>query len=728
MSRMDQLKGWLQKRHLLQIAETVGLEPARIDFHPNGDMEFVPDWEHPDGVMYPCQYPPEIGQDGTITYPVTHRFKAMPDGEGGYYGGQKVRSLPTERLYNGALPPFYTHDYFALRQAIADADGQAWLIEGEPDVWTHMLAQHPNTLGIIGVGNLPDSFPYLLEQMGVRRLTALLDTDNAGWGLGERLVEMFSGHKIKLTPRTWRYYTRGVRVKDANDVIVATEGDWEQYRQAVEQTLPFVSLNDVAQRNNDDPFEDSLYTEIQRLLGARKYPANGWSTPVPCPMGQHEHDTTDPAAHWHTGKHIFKCYKCADDGKAWYTTKELARGLGIDVDQYRHAKQERLPEKNYRDPLPDFVPQPPPITPPLATPPPADTTGGGKLTVAGSLLKSGLVSDYSNRPWHTYMRTGDDALQELIDVIDGRRPDAFRVLPALLPHRGFQAIAPALKVPSIFLMTGVSGGRKTTFVTAMILNMLMRGHHIVMWSPEWNALEHAQRMVMQRGGVSMLDTLLLQQWYREQEQIQAGVVSARDPSLFGKKPDDRILKDTVEKIRQQMNFPGKIAYINQFGANALEVLGMFRGAHDQMIAWGAKPDLWVIDYAQMALAPPELMRQWTSEHFMSITKAYTLDADVLTVITSQSTKSDTRAVNQGADLDSTASVGLRDDQSNYSLTLNPKNVRKVINGREHILVMGKFTKTSLRPGGNISFEVPFWIDGETNAVTYYDVAPDPLTG
>lgn len=77
---------------------------------------------------------------------------------------------------------------------------------------------------------------------------------------------------------------------------------------------------------------DALYSAIERALGVTGYRANGWSTPVRCPVHAHEHDDTEPAAHWHRDKHIFKCFKCEARGEPGYRlAKNIAGYMGIEV-------------------------------------------------------------------------------------------------------------------------------------------------------------------------------------------------------------------------------------------------------------------------------------------------------------------------------------------------------------------------------------------------------------
>lgn len=82
-------------------------------------------------------------------------------------------------------------------------------------------------------------------------------------------------------------------------------------------------------RPQSEELPDDYLKAIEQALGVTSYNNEGWSNRIACPIGQHEHDDTNPAAAWNKEFHILKCLKCHSTGEK-YLAWEVAKALGIE--------------------------------------------------------------------------------------------------------------------------------------------------------------------------------------------------------------------------------------------------------------------------------------------------------------------------------------------------------------------------------------------------------------
>lgn len=212
----------------------------------------------------------------------------------------------------------------------------------------------------------------------------------------------------------------------------------------------------------------------------------------------------------------------------------------------------------------------------------------------------------------------------------------------------------------------------TTLLQTMVNTMLENGEHGILYTPEWSPQQVADRIHQQHGGLRMDEMALLERYNYEQMALERGLLNEHDPSLFGRDFSEERIQEANKSVHLvQSRLRGKLTIINQFGANAFEVLGMVMAAHKKMTESGFRPSFFVFDYAQLALKPKG-EHDWTTQDLVTFTKVITLQLGLVTYMSSQVTKDETQGLMKGKLLSSTAGLYFRDDQFNLFLTTNPQ--------------------------------------------------------
>ena len=70
-------------------------------------------------------------------------------------------------------PFHYLDSIHDLKQAIAEADGEINIVEGEIDVWSMHALGIRNVIGIYGITNIPKDIAAILDALGVTRIRLL---------------------------------------------------------------------------------------------------------------------------------------------------------------------------------------------------------------------------------------------------------------------------------------------------------------------------------------------------------------------------------------------------------------------------------------------------------------------------------------------------------------------------------------------------------------------------
>jgi len=120
-----------------------------------------------------------------------------------------------------------------------------------------------------------------------------------------------------------------------------------------------------ASANHPDPVKNGngnggelsaeLVAEVERRLGVAGAETNsaGFTAPMSCPVKQHEHDDTHPAAAWNPQSKFLHCFKCGVD----YNTHTVAQALGIDIAAYYARPSKRKTAVPFTEHHQKFDPQ-----------------------------------------------------------------------------------------------------------------------------------------------------------------------------------------------------------------------------------------------------------------------------------------------------------------------------------------------------------------------------------
>lgn len=611
-------------------------------------------------VSYVCQYPPRIAGD-TVTYDQIYRSRVLPDERVANPTRQRFYNPTKENLPDGVMPPFYTPNYKALKQAVQKNNGVLYLLEGDRDPWSLMSAGVYNVAGMIGAGSTVDfQLAVTFLELGAKHIVYIPDVDNAGWGLAQKLNNVFAKVNISFAFLGLPTYFNKQRIKDLSDLWIALDFDPAGLLNKIDDLRPlnFKSKDIEQQEQSQDLFDSQFWTDIEQSLGLTDFNSDGWSKKqIKCVMHEHEHDDTSPAFSWNHKYKIGRCFKCGEN----FLSKDVGLALGINMADY--YKNDLARATDIQAQRQESVQQE------------KERGAGGELQLARGIMSglSELPEHYSSLPDEAFMVWSDDAADRYIARLNGGLSSQYP--PILNPVKALHdlgGLGHILTPPIMVGILGSSGGFKTSLMVSMVNELRRQGHHGIIYSPEWDADKHTDRTIQQLGGLKMAQISNYERWHYEQAMMDTGELDLT--SQFGHKPKDYQI-DKSRKLAQKLKgLSGKLVYLNQFGANILEVLAMIRVAYQRMTAAGFRPSYLVFDYAQLALAPPNWVGNWTINDTVTYTKVITLQLGLITFMSTQARKDDaTKMREDGKVMGSNAAQFLRDDQFNLFMTLNPSD-------------------------------------------------------
>jgi hypothetical protein len=613
-------------------------------------------------VRYPFYYPEKV-IDGQVVADVRTRLRALPEYIAGNPGVARFSNPKDTELPDGKMPPFYFCGLDHPRNAIQAHAGIVYIFEGDKDLWTAYEAGLRNSISIISASVPFDAaFIYHLKNIGAKVVKAFFDNDHAGWNQAEKLLDTLKGSNILVSTYCLPYFVNNFRVKDVNDLWLALECNREKFFAYINNAKPLRLPNKEQtelSRDKDGYFRTDFYQEIERGLGVDQFNSQGWSRKqFPCLVNEHEHDEHSPAMAWNRTSHTARCFKCGETLLA----KDVAEILGI----------------NWRD----YIAR---VDTPISGPASIEVVTTSKEVVENSATASmalgvdimkGLstLGAYTPKPDHFVWL--DDALSNYEERLSGVAVPEFP--PILNPLKPLHKLGGAMHViprPFMFGFLGISGGFKTSLLSSLMNKLLSDGYNGIIYSPEWSPEKMADRLVQQFGGIKMSEMSLLQRAYYERHQIQNGLLSENDESIFGQMPDpDRFLQTQRAVSRIKKALRGKMMYLKSFGANVLEVLAQVTHATKTMTEAGYSPHFFIFDYAQMALPPAGWPSPWSLQDTVLFTKAVIMQLGLVCFMASQVRKEDAEDIKDGNLLRSTSGLALRDDFFNGFVTINPFDV------------------------------------------------------
>jgi hypothetical protein len=650
----------------------------------------------------------------------------------------KMLHPPKDDLPNGVMPPFYTPRWQETQSAIRQANGIVFFVEGHPDFATMVSAGYYNVLASAGA-KIEETAIHAMHRMGVKVIYHIPDVDSAGWESAHKFYDLVEqiGKQYGMLYFPCKLPVLTAGAKDLNDYFRDLQFNRDEFVKFCEYP-PKIELIVGEQRakieGQSSDFVTAVSKEIELRLediyGTIKYNAKGYSQPIACLFANHQHDHKAPAGSWNSKGGYFSCLKC---GRA-YNTKETAQQLNIDW-QPIARKIERAPR--VEEVSPDYSKYNESLTrPPMAKnrteqPVSEQNVANAGQNVGVSKLMRRLQPDHTvDLPLEDFFYTDEEAAQLHISKIRGEHkytsspklPFPFAEYSPELRKLGGNAVA--LERGSVSVILGQSGGYKTSFLISMINIWRRLGYHGIVISPEWGNQKHKRdslftRSIQQMGGMSMTQSGLLYQHHYEQNN---GVA----PNLrFGLSANDDLIEMNEKIALEILAYPGKVGYISYFGADIVDYVNMVKSAYAAMSQQGHQPAYIIWDYLQMMRNPYASSIKWDPSQTVDLIKHVGINLDLATLVSSQVTKSDGREAKNGDFdkgiggteeiklLDSFSGVWLRDDQSNFFLTLNLTDLydssRKL---RKMIVYITKNSEGGSANNNKLKAQIPFWVDLE----------------
>lgn len=311
----------LSARYIAQAATQMGWE----EYEYNG----VPGWK----------YPIRDVQTGEI---VAYRWKRKGPGDGPKY------------VWIGKKPGGGRADFYAapdIRQAIAVANGAAYMVNGEPALLAALEIGLRNTLCTTGgETTVPKGLAETLQALGVTTLYYIADNDKAGTKGAIKFRDALLNSGIEFRPLS----LQGVVPDkgDLNDVLIQQRGNLVNSRAAVDAlsalVLPepqpikprkTVGTGHALSFAEDADYERALRIlreDIARALNIEHFNAEGWGRRLVCsPFRPDE----NPTCSYNVNSGVLHDFGTGES----HSPHELAAALGLDYPQRPRRKKSQRP-------------------------------------------------------------------------------------------------------------------------------------------------------------------------------------------------------------------------------------------------------------------------------------------------------------------------------------------------------------------------------------------------
>lgn len=241
-------------------------------------------------------------------------------------------------LWIPAKPKSHDADWYILPpaiQAIAQAGGLAYMLNGEPALLASYAAGFENALSTtLSEISVPPNVVLTLQSLGVKKLLYVSDRDRAGIQSAAKWKAALDESGIEFVPLELPA-SLGDKA-DINDLWIASQFDQSLFAQSL-RALPRLILPKL------DPSPKASYgghivnTDIASaiasyygLLGTKVNPSNGfYYRSVHCPL----HEDKRPSAGVHATKGLLVCHVCGTLGY-----QEHAKLIGIDLSKFEPEK------------------------------------------------------------------------------------------------------------------------------------------------------------------------------------------------------------------------------------------------------------------------------------------------------------------------------------------------------------------------------------------------------
>jgi uncharacterized protein with FMN-binding domain len=272
--------------------------------------------------------------DGRWLYPIfnlegeviAHRGKAYPSNSGKF----KYTWFPEK-------PKDPASDWYILlgtANAIAAANGVAWLANGEPASLAYKAAGVHNVLATtLSEISLPRNLKQILNALGITRLLYPVDNDAAGMKSAIKWRDALRGTGIDYQAFTWG--EDAPNKADGNDIWIALEFDAAAFQAKLKSlesvVLPEPIVMPKVELGSFDETPRGLIDAVAASLGIQRFRANGWSVKnVSSPFREDK----EPSAGFNQLSGVLHDFGTEES----YSIKEVAERLGIDWKPYYPKK------------------------------------------------------------------------------------------------------------------------------------------------------------------------------------------------------------------------------------------------------------------------------------------------------------------------------------------------------------------------------------------------------
>lgn len=654
VSVSPELQAWQQ-----EIVERLGI-PDEVILYTG----MYPEWGHR-AIGYPCYYMPQ-SLDGTVVYDSVYRSKPLPSALEENPDLPRFVNPQTADLPNGKMPPFYIANYTDLLGQVSVSEGRIYVVEGISDVWAMFGAGAYNTVGMFSAGTDKQRVADIskaLKNLGVKHVTMFPDNDHAGREHANDLAIGLQayGFTVEIYPLPYELSINGqlCLIKDIRDLWLAHGQSAERFW----ETIVYCEQLGVYQHSQKVQYTDDLGYAIESAIQEVSdiyrtgenvslfeitYKPNGWSRNLHdfIHVGNngyaHDDDAHSPAFGYNRLKRYGRCFKC----NKIYSIEEVAASLGINPKKYAIQQDtNNVSSVNLDDDSPDTL-------------------------LVKELFTGNRVA---KMPTAAFVRYSSELYDDYEQRLEGLTVSEHEPIPNPWPamhHLG--GGARVLQPPYMVGVLGISGGYKTSLLSAAINYYSRRRLHGIVFSPEWSPESSINRLLMQHGGLSMEENALLDLYYHEQRLVDGGMMHEQDRKRFGQMPTEQKMMNARKVLKNAKSLMrGEIAYLKSFGNNAKEILAMILRTYIEMVSNGKRPSYLIFDYAQMAL-PPSDERHWDTTMTISYTKALVNKLGLVCFMASQVRKEDTeRLLNSEELLSSSSGNNFHDHQFNLFVTTNP---------------------------------------------------------
>jgi hypothetical protein len=381
---------------------------------------------------------------------------------------------------------------------------------------------------------------------------------------------------------------------------------------------------------------DEINTQVKQALtryfeqqpGA-KYHGEWINCPCPQPANHKNGDRT-PSFGYNTASGVGHCYACGA-----MLTKNLCEYAGIDYKALGGLFEKSIP--------PGASPNVDHSTGEVKPPTPAQPSANGTQFID----RADVLSTYINR---------------VFDL--DKPPDASPILFPLHVLHEFGGMAKVIKPGKLVAVVGTSGSGKTSLLETMVDGWLRIGINVMVWSPEWDADEFADRSVQRYGGPSATDIYM-------HEMYKAELADGKTSGFLGKQLTKEQEASAMKAIRTMREWSGNVTYI-QNPLLTSEQLHNELTTRLAPLSRTERPKGLVLDYAQLMHSLQKLGQGMSMYEMLMRIKASCVQHKLVGVVATQTTKADARGANGGALLDNQSARYVNDDPFNLFITLNPE--------------------------------------------------------